>query len=248
MRALSCLMLTIVLTTTAVHAEGLADLRASLAKFDGKSAISAQLSVQKASKNGDSDDAKSSSAQAQVSASSSNGALQISYDAATLGKVETEANQRSGNSEAATPLADVLRDVTPTQVNAMLSYAGPLTRKLEQATLKEDKADTLDGKPARLLVFDIPLNASAKDRNSMKDYTGTLKVWLDAAGVPLAIDQQQNFSGRRMLISFKGSSSESATLQQVADRLVVVKQKRGQTFSGFGQTSDSTTTTMLAIQ
>ena len=248
MRALPCLMLAILLASTAVHADGLTDLRASLAKFHGTAAITAQLSVQKVSKNGDSDDAKSSSAQAQVSASSSNGALQISYDAATLGKVETEANHRSGNSEAATPLADVLRDITPTQVNAMLSYAGSLTRKLEQATLKEDKADTLDGKPARLLVFEIPLNASAKDRNSMKDYTGTLKVWLDDAGVPLAIDQQQVFSGRRMLISFKGSNSESATLQQVADRLLVVKQKRGQTFSGFGQTSDSTTTTKLMIQ
>ena len=248
MRALFCLMLATLLSSTAVHADGLSDLRAGLAKFHGSTAIAAQLSVQKASKNGDSGEPKSSSAQAQVSASSSNGALQISYDAATLSKVETEANQRSGNSEAATPLADVLRDITPTQVNALLSYAGSLTRKLEQATLKEDKTDTLDGKPARLLVFEIPLNASAKDRNSMKEYTGTLKVWLDDAGVPLAIDQQQVFSGRRMLISFKGSSSETANVRQVGDRLVVVKQKRGQTFSGFGQTSDSTTTTTLTIQ
>ena len=248
MRALSVLMLAILLSSTAAHADGLSELRGSLAKFHDTAAITAQLSVQKASKNGDSDEPKSSSAHAQVSASSSNGALQISYDAATLGKVEAEANQRSSDSEAATPLADVLRDITPTQVNALLSYAGPLSRKLEQARLKADKADILDGKPARLLVFDIPLNAPAKDRNSMKEYTGTLKVWLDDAGVPLAIDQQQVFSGRRMLISFKGSSSETANLQQVGDRLVVVKQKRGQTFSGFGQTSDSTTTTTLTIQ
>ena len=82
----------------------------------------------------------------------------------------------------------------------------------------------------------------------MKEYTGTLKVWLDDAGVPMAIDQQQVFSGRRMLISFKGSSSESANLQTVGERLVVVEQKRGQTFSGFGQTSDSTTTAALTIQ
>ena len=248
MRTLRCLVLATLLATNFSHADGLTDLRASLAKFNGKAAITAQLSVQKNSKSGDSDEPKSSSAQASISATSSDGALQISYDAATLVKVEAEANQRSSNSEAATPLADVLREITPTQVSATLSYAGSLARKLEQATLKEDKADTLAGKPARLLVFEIPLNASTKDRASMKEYTGTLKVWLDDSGVPLAIDQQQNFSGRRMLISFKGSSSESATLQRIGERLVVVKQKRGQTFSGFGQSSDSTTTTILTIQ
>ncbi len=248
MRVLTCLILATLLTSTSAHADGLADLRASLAKFDGKAAIAAQLSMQKNSKNGDSDEPKSSSAQASVSASSSNGALQISYAAATLSKVEAEANKRSGDAEAVTPLADLLREITPTQVKAMLSYAGSLTRKLEQATLTEDKVDTLDGKPARLLVFEVPLNASAKDRESMKEYTGTLKVWLDDAGVPLAIDQQTVFSGRRMLISFKGSNSETATLQKVGERLVVVKQKRGQTFSGFGQTSDNSTHTTLTIQ
>lgn len=248
MRAPCCLLLATLVATNLAHADGLTDLRASLSRFNGKTAITTQLSVQKNSKSGDSDEPKSSSAQASVTATSSDGALKISYDAATLAKVEVEANQRSGNSEAVTPLADVLREITPTQVGTMLSYTGALTRKLEQATLKEDKADTLDGKPARLLVFEIPLNAPAKDRESMKEYSGTLTVWLDESGVPLAIDQQQKFSGRRMLISFKGSSSESATLQAVGERLVVVKQKRGQTFSGFGQSSDSTTTTALTIQ
>lgn len=248
MRAPACLTLATLLTCQFAHADGLTDLRATLAKFDGDAAIAAQLSMQKNSKSGDSDEPKSSSAQASVTTSSSNGALQISYTSATLDKVEIEANKRSGDTEAVTPLADLLRDITPTQVNAMLSYAGPLTRKLEQATLKEDKADTLDGKPARLLVFEVPLNASAKDRASMKEYTGTLKVWTDDAGVPLAIDQEQVFSGRRMLISFNGSSSETATLQKVDERLVVVEQKRGQTFSGFGQMSDSTTSTTLTIQ
>lgn len=248
MRSLSCLILTTLLTSTFAHADGLTDLRASLAKFDGKAAISAKLSMQKNSKSGDSDEPKSSSAQASVNASSSNGALQISYDAATLAKVEAEANKRSGDNEAVTPLADLLRDTTPTQVNSLLSYAGQLTRRLEQATLKEDKADSLDGKPARLLVFDIPLNAPAKDRASMKEYAGTLKVWLDSAGVPFAFDQEQVFSGRRMLISFKGSNSDIGTLQKVDERLVVVKLKRGQSFSGFGQSSDSTTTATLTIQ
>lgn len=248
MRFQTFLILATLLASGLSQADGLGELRDSLAKFNGTAAIGAQLSMQKASKNGDSDEPKLSSAQARVNASSSNGALQISYDAATLASVETEANKRSGDAEAVTPLADLLRDITPTQVNTMLSYAGSLTRKLEQATLKDDKADTFDGKPARLLVFEVPLNASAKDRASMKEYTGTLKVWLDDTGVPLAIDQEQVFSGRRMLISFKGSSSESATLHQVGERLVVVEQKRGQAFSGFGQMSDSSTTTMLTIQ
>ncbi|MEO6076594.1 MAG: hypothetical protein ABIP56_07290 [Dokdonella sp.] len=248
MRAVSYLILATLLTSTFAHADGLADLRGSLEKFDGNASIAARLSMQKNSKSGDSDEPKTSSAQASVNASSDNGALQISYSSATLSKVEAEANKRSGDAEAVTPLADLLRDITPTQVNAMLSYAGSLKRKLEQATLKEDKADTLDGKPARLLVFEVPLNASAKDKASMKEYTGSLKVWLNDAGIPLAIDQEQVFSGRRMLISFKGSSSETATFQKVGERLVVVKQKRGQTFSGFGQMSDSTTTTTLTIQ
>lgn len=249
MRSLPCWSLLLLLSVAGTsHADGLTDLRATLATLNGSAPIKARLSVQKSSKNGDSDAPKAMSAQAAVTAIAGPSGMQISYDAATLAKVEAEANQRSSDAEATTPLADLLRDITPTQVNAMLSFAGPLLRRLEQATLKTDATDTLEGNPARLLTFDVPLNVSKKDRESMKEYTGTMKVWLDAEGMPLAIDQQQVFSGRRMLISFKGSNSETASLRREGERLVMVKQKRGQTFSGFGQTSDSSTTTTLTIQ
>ncbi|MEO7917701.1 MAG: hypothetical protein ABIR16_08670 [Dokdonella sp.] len=250
MRVLPCWLLLLMLLFVAgtSHADGLADLRTTLTTLNGSAPITARLSVQKNSKNGDADEPKAMSAQSAVIANAGPNGMQISYDAATLDKVEAEANQRSTDTEATTPLADLLRDITPTQVNAMLSFAGPLLRRLEQASLKADAADTLEGKPARLLTFEVPLNVSKKDRDSMKEYTGILKVWLDGDGTPLAIDQQQVFSGRRMLISFKGSNSETATLSREGERLVMVRQKRGQSFSGFGQIGDSSTTTTLTIQ
>lgn len=243
-----CLLLILLSCPLAAHADVLDDLRATLGTLRGSAPVSVDLTIEQTSSQGDGDAPKVSSAKADLVARLDDSGLRIDFSTATMARFDAEADARTTNPEASTPFADLLREASPTRVAGVLSYAGPLLRKLENATLKEDRPDTVDGRPLRLLVLDTPPSLSAKDRDSMKEFSGVLKIWLDEAGIPVAIDQRQTFSGRRMLISFKGGNSESASLGRAGDRLLAKRQQRRQTFAGFGQNNDTSTTMSVKVQ
>lgn len=234
-----------VLASASAQADALADLRVTLAGLRGSDPIAASLGIEQTGKRGDREAPKVSTGKAELDARLDETGLQIAFSTATMARFDAEADARTANPEASTPLGDLLRESTPTRIAGVLSYAAPLLRKLEQATLKEDRVDTRDGRSLRLLVLDTPPNLSAKDKDSMKEFSGVLKIWLDEAGYPVAIDQRQTFSGRRMLISFNGGNTESVSLRRQGDRLLATRQERQQTFSGFGESSDTLTSITL---
>lgn len=230
------------------HANAVEDLRAKLADWRGAAPIAAKLSIEQNNRRGEGATAKVSADQAELVARASGDGLQLDYNRATLARLEAESDQRSRNPEAVTPLNDLLREASPMRITAALSYAPSLLRKLDQATLKEERLDQRDGQQRRLLVMNVPPNMPAKDRDSIKEYSGELKIWLDDAGLPLAIEQQQNFSGRRLLISFRSANSEKLRLSPIGGRLVVIHQQREQSFSGFGESNEVRTTMQLTPQ
>ena len=116
------------------------------------------------------------------------------------------------------------------------------------ATLKEARADTLDGKPAQLLVLDIPGHLSAKEKEDLKHFEAQLKSWPDADGAPRAREETYRFTGRKFLIGFGGSESVSARFAVVGSCLVAIARTSHATFSGFGQDNDTSTTTSLRLK
>lgn len=104
------------------------------------------------------------------------------------------------------------------------------------------------GKPAQLIALELPMRVSSKDRDSLKHYEGTMKIWLAADGTPLAAERTQRYEGRKFLISFTTTRSVSSRFQHVGSRLVAVAQIRHDTFTGFGQDNDTTVATRVSVR
>jgi hypothetical protein len=136
--------------------------------------------------------------------------------------------------------------LSPVNVQPMVNYAPVLLRQLDGATLASQRDEVRDGKPAHLLVFDVPMPASANKEMSVKKYTGRLSVWLGADGVPVAVRNVLAIKGRKLLISIEFGTTTDYALRQVGTRLLAVSRRTEESHSVFGHAGSSVTEAVLA--
>jgi hypothetical protein len=102
-----------------------------------------------------------------------------------------------------------------------------------------------DGKPAHLLVFDVPLPESAGKEMTVKHYSGQIKVWLGADGAPLAVRNTMQLKGRKWLISVEFGNTTDYATSVIGTRLVVLSRRDEETHSIFGKAGSSVTDALL---
>ena len=105
----------------------------------------------------------------------------------------------------------------------------------------EDKSDTYKGKPARLLVIRIDLALDEEERKALKSSDATEKLWLDADGIPIAMDRTIDAKFSKFLIGFKVHEHETREFQRAAGRLVTTSSTKETSGSGFGHSEESHT-------
>ena len=154
-----------------------------------------------------------------------------------------------GRQQATQPLAieDLLGKLSPVSVQPMVDFAPVLLRQLDGATLARQSDELHDGKPTHLLVFDVPLPASASKQMTIKHYTGQIMVWLGADGVPVAVRNGMQVKGRKMLISIEFGNTTDYRLGVIGTRLVVLSRHNAETHSVFGKAGSSITDAVLTL-
>jgi len=132
----------------------------------------------------------------------------------------------------------------------MTSAASALARNLEEAQFKAEKADTWNGKPARLLTFTIPIDKlPPEQRKYVKEFDGTLAIWITADGTPLASEMHVTVKGRAfVVVSFDAVDENSATYGVVGDRLLTLRSENHSASSGAGERGDQRVTKTLQPQ
>lgn len=245
MRAFTLATLLALGAVTPLHAEALADLRTALARLQGGDAISAGLEIKQSVR--DSAGQKPSAGQVKLNLQSGAQGLQLIFPPELMQQAEREAQAHTANPELPTPLGELLAVVTPTRAAQLLGSAPGLLRSLDGATVKESRGDALDGKPAQLLVLDVPGHLSAKQKDDLKHFEGQLKLWLDADGTPLASEETYKFNGRKLLIGFEGSESSNTRYAVSAGRLVAKTRTSRSSFKGFGEDNETVTTSTLSL-
>lgn len=229
------------------HADPFTDLRTTLGSMQGRDAIHAEVDVKRSSRDAGSASPKAD-AHATLSVRADAQGLELAFAPTLLEQATHEAAAKAANPDLSSPINDVLQEATPAEINDLVGFAPSLLRKIDGATLKESRADTFEGKPARLIVLELPMRVSTKDRDALKHYEGSMKIWLDADGTPLAAERTQRYEGRKFLIGFTTTRSVSSRFQHVGSRLVAVAQTRHDTFTGFGQDNDTTVATRVSVQ
>lgn len=222
-----------------LHADRLADLRAVLQRLQGNAPVKAQITVRNTRKGGDEDEQKINSEEGTVVAEQGPQGLRLSWSAQLVEEARKAAWQRAANPEATTSRGAGLSVLGADEAAALLDAADPLLLEIDRATLLEDKVEPRGGKPTRVLVLKPRESFSAAERKSLKSREDVLKIWLDDAGLPVALDRQVHLKFSKLLISFRVSTHATRTYAVTADHLIATTASDESTGAGLGQSGES---------
>lgn len=221
----------------AAHADGQSDLKAALQRLQGPTPLKATLETKAVHRNGEGKEATEISGQASVAIDDGARGMQLSYGPEILARMDAESLAVARNPNAKTPTLIAAREFSPNELRPMIYAAGTLSRMLERAVYKGEKADAWQGKPARMLSYELGADTlSERDRKYVKDFEGRLSVWIAADGTPLASRMTQNVHGRAfMVVSFDAKADEQNLYGVAGERLVTLRQESNNSSSGMGE-------------
>jgi len=228
-------------------ANGLDDLRSSLQKLQGGDPVKATL--EHSFWRQVMDDKKPTVSQGKVTAQLEDGpqGLKVAWGRGTLQQAAKELAAQEREPDRPAPTRTALRNVDPLEVGESLSHAEALLRDLAQAQVQEEKADTWQGRPARLLVLKLTPKIPESQRKYLKELKVDAKVWIGADGVPLAFSSSVAYKGSRMFISFEGGNTQELQFTRIGNRLVATRTSSEDRSSGFGSSSQTKKTTTLTV-
>ena len=219
-----------------LHADTLSDLKTALATLDVSEPVKARVEIGSIQRNGD--DSKEDRHSPAVAALVEDGpqGLTITWDRALLQAAGTEMQAKDKDPNQSTPTRSSMDELKPTALNDYLNAPATVLRLLDQARLVEEKPDTWEGRPARLLSFEMTPPLSDKDKKIIKAAEMTARLWLGADGLPVALETRFHAKGRALLvISFETTQSEEFRFARMGRRLVVVRHLVEIQSSGGGQ-------------
>jgi hypothetical protein len=232
------------------QADGLSDLKTSLTNLQGTAPLKAIVDVKTNGRRGKGKSLEETTGQASLSIENSARGMQVIYSKDTLTLLENEERAKEKDPKKKTPTLTAMNLVNTATLRQMASSSGQLSRTIENATFKSEKMDVFNGKPARLLSFEMSIDKlDPKERESVKKFESSLDVWIAADGTPLASQSHQHRSIRAMMvISVEMTDDVDQTYGVVGDRLVTLKKDSKNSGAGMGEKGDTKTITTLQIQ
>lgn len=232
------------------QADGLADLKSALGRLQGQGPLKAVVDAKTWSRQGDGKDVEETQGHVSVAVEEGARGLQVIYSKDMLSRLETEERSKERDAKAKTPTLSAMNEVNSSALRPMLSAAGSLSRTVEKAVFKSEKADSYNGKSARLLNFAPSIDKlSEKDRKYLKSFEGSLDIWIAEDGTPYASRISQVLSVRAfVVVTFDARNDEEMVYGLVGDRLVTLKRESRNTSSGMGEKGENRVTRTLQVQ
>jgi hypothetical protein len=230
-----------------LFADGLTDVRAALQKLQSDQPLRARVEIKTRRSGGESTKQKQSEGVSSVIVESGGEGLKLSWSPDQIKQSRKAAWAEIANPDA--PKSDIatLKALEAAQALNLLDAADPLRRGLERARLLEDKSDTYKGKPARLLVVRIDLTLDEEERKALKSSEAIEKLWLDADGIPIAMDRSIDAKFSKFLIGFKIHEHETREFQRAGGRLMTTSSTKEASGSGFGHSEENHITIAVTL-
>ena len=232
------------------QADGLTDLKTALVRLQGQAPLKASIEAKTWSRQGDGKELEETNGLASVMVDDGSRGLQVLYSKEMLARLEVEEHAKEKNSKAKTPTLSAFKEFNSTELRPMISASSSMLRALEKHVFKSEKTESYNGKPARLLNFDFPLEKLPEDaRKYVKKFEGSLDIWIAADGTPLASRSTQNMSGRAfVVVSFENKVESESVYTQVGDRLLTVRKETKNSSSGMGEKGETKVVKTLQVQ
>jgi hypothetical protein len=231
-------------------ADGLTDLRAALERLQGKTPFKAILETHIHYREGEGRDLVETKGKAGVTIEDGKRGLQLLYDKDLLATAATEEAAKERDPKAKTPTLTALQECNIIELRPMISAAVALSRMLEKAAFDSEEASDYNGKPVRLLTFALSTdNLKEKERKFVKKYEGSLTVWINADGTPLASRMHQHVTGRAyVVISFESINEDDTVYSMIGDRLLALRKETTNGGHGGGEKGERKVIKTLKVQ
>ena len=230
-----------------LFADGLTDVRATLQKLQSDQPLRARVEIKTRRSGGESDKQKQSQAISTVIVESGPQGLTLSWSPEQIKQSRKAAWAQTADPDAPKSDLATLKALAAGDALNLLDAADPLRRGLEKAVLQEDKRDSYQGKPMRLLVIKVDLGLDEEERKALKSSEAVLKLWLDADGVPLAMERDIRAKFSKFLVGFRVYDHETREFQRAGGRLVVTRSSKDSSGSGLGHSDESHITTTVTL-
>lgn len=170
-----------------------------------------------------------------------------------MDKIDAESMQKILDEETDTPTLNAVGDITATGMRNLLSASPSLQRRIAKAEFVAEEQQEFEGQPARLLTFNLPLDAiidDKKTREYVSKFEGKYTILIDSAGVPLESKTQFKGKGRAFVIlAVTANSSDYNRYQIVDNRLVRVRNEYHREFSStFGDNIETGSSSLILDQ
>jgi hypothetical protein len=220
------------------HADAAGDLKEALRRLPGTTDFAGTLAVEMHHTSGQGKDAREHSGSLGLKVEDGAAGLRLTYPRDVVARLDAESLARERDPKAPAATVAGAASITTLDVRSMIGSAEALSQLLVRSTLTGESAAELDGAKVRVLHFSTGLapDLDEKQRQYVKDHTGTLDVTLGADGVPLASRLQDSITGRAFLVvSFKLGTIQDCIYAKAGDRLVTT---RRETQTSYEQGSD----------
>ena len=246
----SAVALSLMAAATLAQADGLSDLKSALGRLQGPTPVKALVDAKTWNSQGEGKDLDETSGHASVQIEDSARGLQLLLGRDMLARMEQEERSKERDPKAKTPTLTALKEVGSDTLRPMLFAAAGLSRSIDKAVFKSETTDSYNGKPARLLNFELSVDKiPEKDRKYLKSFVGSLDVWIAEDGTPLASRMQQTIAARAyVVVSFDVKNSEETVYGLAGERLVIVKRESRNSSSGMGEKGENRVTRTLQLQ
>lgn len=242
------LALLLLLTTTSLRADALTALKDALRQLPANAPVAATVDSTFADSGGDEKKPVTTDGHAVAAVAIGADGLRIVWSPEQLAAAASELAAGAGKADHPAPTRQAMARLNATALHDYLNAGNELLRRLETAKLVSEKDGRWQDRPAHVLTLKIEPELSAEDRKVIKEITATANVWVDADGLPLAVENTLQLKGRVMVVvSFDHSEKEQFTFARAADRLVVTSHHRETADNGGGQHAKSKTTCTLRL-
>ncbi|MDC8759266.1 hypothetical protein [Janthinobacterium fluminis] len=214
-------------------ATGLDDLKAALAPLQGQGVLRGTYEAREQKTDLEKNGAKPELAQVSALVEDDAGGLQIHWDRALLKRAADESRPAKGKKSDA--LTQAIGSSSAPRIAAAVNYAPKLLQQLASSQLKQERVDTYQGKPARLLEINFTPPDEDNDKVKVKENTHLAQVWLGADGLPLAASVTHKVKVSFMVfLSYETTSKEELLFSAQANRLVVLRREEQGNEKGMG--------------
>ncbi len=232
-------LLLLVACSPLLLADGQTDLRNALARYKATESLKTAMEYQFWQNTGTEKQPKILQGRLQAVVEDGPQGLRFTWPTPVLSAARQEARTQAQNPDAPDPVRTAMRQLDVLQVQTCMDASEDLLRDLDQARFLEERVESWQDKPARVLAFRLEPKLPEEARKALKKLEASLKVWIGADGAPLAARTMVFFKASKMLISIESVQKDERTFAARNGRLVVLSQTQEESTSAMGDRSQT---------